>query len=332
MNHSGSFSDDPLGAAPAATWVIGDGAAGTRAQGLALAEAVGLPYRLHELRKVELPMPPSLQRFLPAALLLRRAEIDPRPSGPWPRLVISVGKRSAPIALAVKRASAGSAFAVHIHDPKLPLRLFDLVAVPEHDGVTGENVIPTHGSLHAVTPEKLAHAARHFADSIDPLPHPRIAVLLGGKSRAFDFPAELGRDLGRKLAAMAKETGGSLLVTPSYRTPDETFAALRAEIGGIPSVIYAGDGENPYLAFLAAADAIVVTQDSVNMVTEAAGTGKPLYVQPLPGRSKRLGRFHAKMREDGITRPFEGRLENWTYPPVRDTDKVAAAIRRRLGV
>jgi mitochondrial fission protein ELM1 len=331
MNHSGNFSDATDDPHPAGTWVITDGAAGTRAQGLALAEAVGLPFRPHELRKLRLPLPPSLQRLLPAPLLLREAVLEPRLSGAWPRLVISVGKRAAPIALAVKRAS-GSTLAVHIHDPKLPLRLFDLVAIPEHDGVTGANVIPTHGSLHAVTEEKLADAKKSFAAKLDALPQPRIAVLLGGKSRAFDFPPETARALGRKLSGLAKEFGGSLLVTPSYRTPPETFAALKDEIDQVRSFIYEGEGENPYLAFLAAADAIVVTEDSVNMVTEAAGTGRPVYVEALPGRSKRLGRFHRRMREAGITRPFDGKLESWSYTPVRDTDKVAAAIRKLLGV
>ncbi|ODA66892.1 hypothetical protein A7A08_02189 [Methyloligella halotolerans] len=332
MNHSGNFASDMTDGAAPQTWVISDGAAGTRAQGLALAEAVGLPYRLHELHRIRLPLPPALQRFVPAPLLLRETELNPALSGAWPRLVISVGKRSAPVALAVKRASRGETFAVHIHDPKLPLRLFDLVAIPEHDGVTGRNVIPTHGSLHAVTDEKLAAAAERFKDRLDLLPRPRIAVLLGGKSRAFDFPAKSGQALGRKLSGLAKEFGGSLLVTPSYRTPPETFAALKDEIDQIPAFIYGGEGENPYLAFLASADAIVVTEDSVNMVTEATGTGKPVYVEPLPGRSKRLGRFHLKMREDGITRLFEGKLETWTYPPVRDTDKVADAIRNALNI
>ena len=91
-----------------------------------------------------------------------------------------------------------------------------------------------------------------------------------------------------------------------------------------------GTGDNPYFAFLALADAIVVTEDSVNMVTEAAGTGKPVYVQALPGRSARLARFHRLMQERGATRPFEGRLESWSYAPINDTEMVASAIRRAL--
>ena len=108
--------------------------------------------------------------------------------------------------------------------------------------------------------------------------------------------------------------------------------ALARAIKDVPHVVWDGSGENPYFAFLAFADAIVVTEDSVNMVTEAAGTGKPVYVQSLPGKSRRLSRFHQLMHERGATRPFEGKLEFWTYPPINDTEVVASAIRRALGL
>jgi hypothetical protein len=96
--------------------------------------------------------------------------------------------------------------------------------------------------------------------------------------------------------------------------------------------VWDGSGENPYFAMLGLADVIVVTEDSVNMVTEAAGTGKPVYVQALQGRSARLARFHRLMQERGATRPFEGRLESWRYTPINDTELVAAAIRRSLDI
>ena len=100
----------------------------------------------------------------------------------------------------------------------------------------------------------------------------------------------------------------------------------------MPHIVWDGSGDNPYFGFLALADAIVVTEDSVNMVTEAAGTGKPVYVQRLPGRSNRLARFHRLMRERGATRPFQGRLESWSYAPINDTEMVAAAVRQALGL
>jgi uncharacterized protein len=98
----------------------------------------------------------------------------------------------------------------------------------------------------------------------------------------------------------------------------------------VPHIVWDGTGDNPYFAFLALADAIVATEDSVNMVTEAAGTSKPVYVQALKGSSRRLARFHALMQERGATRSFEGRLDSWTYAPINDTEVVASAIRRAL--
>jgi uncharacterized protein len=108
--------------------------------------------------------------------------------------------------------------------------------------------------------------------------------------------------------------------------------ALSRAIADVPHFVWDGTGDNPYFAFLGLADAIVVTEDSVNMVTEAAGTGKPVYVQALKGRSNRLSRFHRLMQERGATRPFAGRLESWSYAPINDTELVASAIRRALGI
>jgi hypothetical protein len=186
--------------------------------------------------------------------------------------------------------------------------------------------------VHGVTSERLAEAGKRFGPRVKSLPHPRVTVLLGGESQAFSFPPDVASSLGAKLATLAKERGASLLVTPSRRTRADSLAAFARAIGDVPHLLWDGTGDNPYFAFLALADAIVVTEDSVNMVTEAAGTGKPVYVQALPGRSARLARFHRLMQARGATRPFEGRLESWTYAPINDTELVASAIRRALGL
>ncbi|MEG6510133.1 mitochondrial fission ELM1 family protein [Methyloligella sp. 2.7D] len=316
----------------AGTWILTDGAIGMEQQGLAVARAVGLPYALRKVKVgglVDL-LPVPAQVAVPPRWLLASTRAETPLKAPWPRLVISIGRRSAPIALAIKRASGGATFALHIQDPKIPAKLFDLVAAPVHDGLEGPNVVQTFGAVHSVTQDRLDEGAAHFAPLIDPLPHPRISVLLGGKSRAFDFTPEDAALMGDRLRQMIGETGGSLLVTPSRRTSKESFAVLKEKLKDLPGMIWDGAGENPYFAFLAAADALVVTADSVNMVTEAAGTGKPVFVQPLHGKSTRLNRFHAKMREAGITRPFTGRFETWEYPPVNDTEKVAAPVREAL--
>jgi mitochondrial fission protein ELM1 len=314
------------------TWIVTDGSVGMEAQGIAVAEAVGLPYTLKRVRVTGAMrlFPARLQIYLPHALLLRSVDSDEPLAAPWPRLVISIGRRSVPIALAIKRVAR--AFGLHIQNPKVPSGRFDLIAAPLHDGFTGSNVINTFGAVHSITPARLEEGAKAFAAVVEPLPRPRIAVLLGGESAAFTFPPENAGTFGASLAALARESGGSLLVTPSRRTLPGSVEALAATIEGIPQVFWDGSGANPYHAFLALADAIVVTEDSVNMVTEAAGTGKPVYVQRLKGNSRRLRRFHELMQERGVTRPFEGKLEMWSYPPINDTELVASAIRKALAL
>jgi hypothetical protein len=316
------------------TWIITDGSVGMEAQGIAVAEAVGLPFSLKRVRVTGAMrlLPARLQIYLPPGRLLRSVSSNEPLEAPWPRLVISIGRRSVPIALAIKRLSDSRAFALHIQNPKVPPKFFDLIAAPVHDDFEAPNVIVTFGAVHSVTATRLAEAAKRFAPQVDPLPHPRIAVLLGGESQAFSFPPDAASSFGTTLAKLAHDKGGALLITPSRRTRPDSVTALTAAIKNVPHIVWDGTGDNPYYAFLALADAIVVTADSVNMVTEAAGTGKPVYVQALPGRSLRLARFHRLMQERGATRPFNGKLETWSYAPINDTEMVASAIRRALGL
>jgi mitochondrial fission protein ELM1 len=312
------------------TWILTDGSIGMEAQGVAVAEAVGLPFCLKRVRVIGALqlLPARLQIHLPPPLLLRSVSSNEPLQSPWPRFIISIGRRSVPIALALKKLSG--AYALHIQNPKVPPKLFDLIAAPVHDDFQAANVITTFGAVHSVTAARLAEAGRHYAPQLKSMPHPRIAVLLGGDSQAFSFPPDAATALGTELAQLARDTKGALLVTPSRRTRSESLAALANAIKDVPHRLWDGSGDNPYYAFLALADAIVVTEDSVNMVTEAAGTGKPVYVQPLPGRSNRLSRFHRLMQERGVTRPFEGKLESWSYAPINDTEMVASAVRRAL--
>ena len=127
------------------------------------------------------------------------------------------------------------------------------------------------------------------------------------------------------------ERSKSFIRRPSRRTGAENTEVLKQVLNSVPGRIWDGTGDNAYFGYLAVADAIVVTGDSVNMVSEACMTGKPVQVVDLPGRGNdKFRRFHEGLRADGMTRPFTGSLECWSYPPLDDTVRVAAAVQRLL--
>ncbi len=310
------------------TWVLTDGKAGTRAGAMGLAEAVGLPVVEKHVHS-RLPwrwLPPQLW---PAGVLGVGAGGDPL-TPPWPALLISAGERAVGPALEIRRRSGGATLAVHIQHPRIAARRFDLVVVSAHDRLTGPNVRVTLGALHRVNRARLDEAGARFAARFAALPRPRIAVLIGGANRTYRFDPAVASDLGERLAAAASG-GGSLLVTASRRTGAANEALLRERLAGLPVAFWDGTGENPYFAYLALADAVVVTSDSVNMVSEALYTGRPVHVYRLPGgEGSKFDRFHRALRDAGYTRPFTGRLESWDYPPLDEGAALAGEIRQRL--
>jgi hypothetical protein len=200
------------------------------------------------------------------------------------------------------------------------------MVVPEHDRLRGPRVIVSKGAMHRVTPEKLA-AARHAFPELAALPRPVISVLIGGSNRAYRFPLDRLGGIADQIAACLRETGGAAVVTPSRRTGAAGVALLRERLHGLAATVWDMTGENPYLAYLAVADAFLVTADSVSMVSEAAATGKPVHVIELAGGDAKFARFHTAMRDAGITRPFNGRIERWAYSPLDDTARAGAALR-----
>jgi hypothetical protein len=217
---------------------------------------------------------------------------------------------------------------VQILDPQMPLDKFDLVVVPEHDRVTGPNVIATIGAIGRTTQEIAAAAAKPWRDRLGQLPRPRIAVLLGGPGVSARFG---GGAAGRLLVALLAlaDQGHGLMVTPSRRTPEGLVARLRRRLSD-RAFVWDRTGDNPYLGILGLADAVLVTEDSVNMASEAASTGKPVYIIPLKRVSAKLNRFHAALEQHGAARRFEGKIETWEYPALAEADRVAGEVDMRL--
>ena len=322
---------DPVMAVPSRNaplvWVLHDGKPGMASQALGLAEATGFPFVEKQL-SVNRPwawLPPQLW----LAPLRVASEGDVRLAPPWPDLVIGCGRHSAMPALAIRRASGGRTFAAQVQDPRIGRGKFDLLFVPEHDRLRGPRVVVTRGAIHRVTPVRLTEQGRRFP-GLAGLPRPILGVLIGGANRSYRLGLDRLAAIAEAIAAILRAIGGSAVVTPSRRTGAAGLALLRQQLVGLPAEIWDGTGDNPYYAYLAAADALLVTADSVSMVSEAAATGKPVHIIELEGGDAKFARFHAAMREAGITRPFTGRIENWSYSPPDDTERAGMLLRNAV--
>ncbi len=305
-------------------WVLHDGKPGMASQVLGLAEAAGFPFSEKPLsvRRPWAWLPPQLWVMPLSAATQAGLPLVP----PWPDLVIGCGRNTARPALAIRRAGGGRTLAAQIQDPRVGHGEFDMLFVCQHDRLRGPRIVVTQGALHRVTAQLLA-AERCRFPALELLPRPILGVLIGGSNRAYRLGMRRLGEIADAVAGMVRQRGGSAVVTPSRRTGEAGLALLRERLAGLPGMIWDGSGANPYYAYLAVADALLVTADSVSMVSEAAATGKPVHILGLDGGDAKFARFHETMRQAGITRPFAGRIESWRYTPPDDTARAGAALR-----
>lgn len=299
-----------------------DGRAGNARQALALARALDPQAAEHALQ------PPAPWRWLAPRRLPLAARALRLDAVPQADATIGCGRQAA---LATRLLRTHGRAVVQLLDPRIHPRHWDLVVAPRHDAVSGENVLHTLGSLHPVDAAWLQQARAAFATFAD-LPAPHTVLLVGGPTRHADASADDFAGLLRRLAAHAAAERGSFSVVASRRTPP----SWRAAIGGLPPDLPglrwcdAGDGGNPYAGLLAHASRIVCTPDSVNMLSEAAACGVPVFAwQPEIVRG-RLARFLAALQEGGHVRPLDDALASYPAVPLRETARIAELVRARL--
>lgn len=220
---------------------------------------------------------------------------------------------------------------MQILDPRIATRHWDMVIAPTHDGLRGENIIATLGSLHPVNDLWLAQARRDFAH-IASLPSPHAVLLVGGPTRHAPLADAAFMRLLAELAANARTLGGSLSVVASRRTPPHWRTAIAAIAADLPGIRWASDadGANPYAGLLAHAERIVCTPDSVNMLSEAAATLAPMFVWSADSASGRLRIFLDALRASGRVRDLDPALAPFEAEPLRETARVAQRVRERL--
>ncbi len=313
-------------------WAISGGARGMENQAIALAEAAGYePQPVRIAAKAPWRWLPERGWRLWGDVPRRLSEASTPLAPPYPDLVVGCGRLAVAAAIHVRRISKGSTFVVQCQDPRVPPSNFDLIVPPEHDHVpAAPNVFPIVGSPNLALPWRLDHAADLWRETFEDMPRPLIAVAIGGPNRAYRMGTPELDALFRHLAAIREATGASFAITTSRRTGAENEARVKRAAEQLGAWLWDGEGPSPILGLYALSDAVVVTEDSVNMAGEAAAAGRPVYIAPLEGHSEKFTHFHDSLRARGIARTLTNRFETWTYPPLRETQRAAEAIRTRM--
>lgn len=310
-------------------WIITDGKAGMDVQARGVADALEIPYEFKHVA------PRGLWAITAPWGPVAPAECFGQPGSlfapPWPEIAIATGRASIPYIRALKRRAGDATFTVVLQDPKTGPRTADLIWVPAHDTRRGSNVITTLTAPHSFSPARLRALRAVMPPGIAALPSPRIGVILGGKNGVYDFSEADDARFAGSLASLGR-LGASFMITPSRRTHQRLIRAASTATAASPRILWDGEGDNPYPQFLAHADALIVTADSVNMCGEACATGKPVFVFAPSGGSAKFSRFHDGLTSAKAVRPlpphFET-IEQWTYPPIDSAANIANEIKAR---
>lgn len=312
-------------------WVLADDRAGNVGQCMGVAHALGLAF---DRKDIAYGLYGKLPNFLLGARLKGLSpDSQKKISPPWPDLVIAAGRRTAPVARYIKKASRGRAKLVQIMDPgALGSEEFDLICVPAHDAKPLQaNHMKMVGAPHCVDGEKLRQAKQKWQERFADLPRPLIGLIVGGATKNKVFSEEMARELGQRLNDVADQKGAGLLITTSRRT-GAVAQALFDEIT-VPSFCFkwGDEGENPYFGFLSCADYLVVTGDSVSMCSEACATGKPVMIYAPSGMvSDKHQRLHNSLYQGGFAHPFEGGVQESSGATLNAADEIALAIKTLL--
>jgi mitochondrial fission protein ELM1 len=308
-------------------WVLTDGKIGDEVQCFGIADALGIAPQ----RRLIAPQGPWrwLAPYAPIASRDAPGRANSPIAPPYPDLVFAAGRQTVPYLRRMREEPRGKTFTVFIKDPYTGPDTADVIWVPEHDRLRGENIVVTTTPANRVG--RLLAELRWSAPDprIAALPHPRVALILGGNSVNHRFES---RDCAHliEIARMLVRDGCGLMISPSRRTPPSLLSQLITLFADdARAFVWDGSGDNPYPQMLAHADHIIVTADSVNMVGEAVATGAPVHVYAPSGGHRKITSYIDRLSELGAVWRWNGRLESWHYDPIDATPLIARKIAQK---
>ena len=243
-------------------------------------------------------------------------------------LVISCGRKSVIPSIVLKKKSK-KLFTIHIQDPKVNFNNFDLVIAPEHDEIKGKNVISSKGAIHYITKEEIEKSKFYLSDKTTG--EKIVTLILGGPNRYYDFNDQELTKIFNKMKTCFISKGYKVIVIPSMRTPKKVIAMAAKAFRGEGHIVNEVD-KKAYLSALALASCIVVTCDSTSMISEAATSGKPIFIahMQIKRNNYRFKIFFNLFQELGITKNLGDNVENWTYKSFNEAERIAKIVNQKL--
>ena len=304
--------------------LLTEGLHGMISQVEGLAKALDLDY-FHE--KVELNSPWNL---VPPSLTPQKKFIFKNQINKEFDLIISCGRKSVIPSIVLKKNSNKKIVNIHIQNPKVSLENFDIVVAPDHDSLEGPNVLISKGAIHYLTLNEIAKAKDYLVSKIDKQKEV-VTLILGGPTKYYNYDNESMIQIFSKINKQILEKNMQLIIIPSNRTPEKIIQFAKEYFNKNRLIVDSVD-KQAYLSSLALAKYIIVTCDSSSMISEAALTGKPVYVAMIPAMrsDKRFQKFRNLLESMNIIRKLEDSLDTWSYEKLDETNRIAKQIKEKL--
>jgi len=245
------------------------------------------------------------------------------------KIVISCGRKSVIPSIALKKRFGNQIFNIHIQDPKVSFKHFDLIISPDHDNIKGDNVVTTQGSIHYLTKKEIAENSKYL--KLGREKKKIVSFIIGGPNRYYNYSEGQIHFIFNKIKTLFTPDKFKIVVIPSYRTPERIIKKAFNTFGFNHEVIKKID-KKAYLSSLALADYIIVTCDSTSMISEAAVTGKPVYIAMMkPNRSiRRFKSFYTQFKDLGIVKELTDSIDSWSYDRLDEVNRIAPIIREKM--
>jgi uncharacterized protein len=295
----------------------------SQVEGLAKALDIDFAHHTVELNNFWNAIPPKLTPVSSSVYKkIKQSDFD---------VIISCGRKSVIPSIHLKKISNKKVFNIHIQDPKVNLNHFDFIVAPEHDSINGENVISTKGAIHYLTENEINENKDYLNSFIKKNERKIWALIMGGPTKHYEYSRENIKAIFENLSNLNKQNNFQLVVIPSMRTPKNMIQYAKEYFGENHTVIETVD-KKAYLSALAISEKIIVTCDSSSMISEAALTGKPIYVANISPKKndKRFQKFRNLFRELNIIRNLGEEVEIWNYQKLDETNRVANIIKEKI--